>query len=201
MQQPLIYFLKAPLWHFDKLYSSKRSRIALREQTGASSNSRTWRTSLHPYWAISSSAWILLPPRSASWSNQKPWMTGEVRTLLKERNEAFRCGDGAQYSAARASLKRGIREAKTAYQRRTEEHLSSSNTRQVWQEVQHITGYKSNNLSEGESRLPPLSIHQHQHRLPPRAVLWAPYSTPSTLMTTPLPTPATPLLNVQATPQ
>ena len=103
--------------------------------------------------------------------NQKPWMTGEVRTLLKERNEAFRCGDGAQYSAARASLKRGIREAKTAYQRRTEEHLSSSNTRQVWQEVQHITGYKSNNLSEGESRLPPLSIHQHQHRLPPRAVL------------------------------
>ena len=70
MQQPLIYFLKAPLWHFDKLYSSKRSRIALREQTGASSNSRTWRTSLHPYWAISSSAWILLPLRSASWSIQ-----------------------------------------------------------------------------------------------------------------------------------
>ena len=71
----------------------------------------------------------------------------QVRTLLKERNKAFRCGDGAQYNAARASLRRGIREAKTAYQSRIEEHLSSRNTQQVWQGVQHIAGYKSNNLA------------------------------------------------------
>ena len=51
--------------------------------------------------------------------------------------EGERCGDGAQYSTARASLRRGIIEAKTAYQRRIEEHLSSNNTRQVWQGVQH----------------------------------------------------------------
>ena len=87
--------------------------------------------------------------------NQKPWMTGEVRTLLKARNTAFRCGDGAQYSAARASLRRGIRVAKTAYQRRIVEHLSSNNMRQVWQGVQHIIGYKSNNLAvaDGDASL------------------------------------------------
>jgi len=46
--------------------------------------------------------------------NQKPWMTKEVRALLKGRNIAFRSGDSAQYSAARANLKRGIRDAKAA---------------------------------------------------------------------------------------
>ena len=35
-------------------------------------------------------------------------MTREVQQLLKERKTAFRSGDGALYSAARANLKRGI---------------------------------------------------------------------------------------------
>ncbi|KAJ8408169.1 hypothetical protein AAFF_G00263970 [Aldrovandia affinis] len=47
--------------------------------------------------------------------NQKPWMTKEVQSLLRIRNTTFRFGDGAQYSAAKANLKRGIRKAKTAY--------------------------------------------------------------------------------------
>ncbi len=62
----------------------------------------------------------------------------------------FRSGDWAQYSAERANLKRGIREAKAANRRKKEDHLSSNNTRQAWQGVQHITSYKSNNLSAAE---------------------------------------------------
>ena len=73
----------------------------------------------------------------------------------KQRNKAFRCGDGSQYHAARASLRSGIRETKTAYQRSAEEHLSSNSTRQVWQRVQHTTWYKSNNLAvaDGDASL------------------------------------------------
>ncbi len=41
------------------------------------------------------------------YSNQKPWMTRGVRTLLKERNAAFGSRDKALYSAARANLKKG----------------------------------------------------------------------------------------------
>lgn len=41
--------------------------------------------------------------------NQKPWMTQEVWSLLKERDAAFRSGDGTQRSAAKP--RRGIREA------------------------------------------------------------------------------------------
>lgn len=82
--------------------------------------------------------------------NQKPWMMREIKILLKERNEAFRSGNEAQYSVARANLMRGIREAKAAFRRRMEDHLSSNNTRQAWQGVQHITSYKPGNLSEAE---------------------------------------------------
>ena len=81
------------------------------------------------------------------YQNQKPWMTKDVQTLLKERDTAFKSGDEAHYSAARTCLKRGIREAKTAYKRKIEDHFSSNNSRQLWQGVQHITNYKSSNLT------------------------------------------------------
>nr|XP_023669577.1 uncharacterized protein LOC111844905 [Paramormyrops kingsleyae] len=82
-------------------------------------------------------------------------MTRNVQNLLKERNSAFRSGDGAQYSADRANLKWGIKEVKAAYSKRIEDQLSSNNTRPVWRGLQHVTGYKSSNLSaaEGEASL------------------------------------------------
>lgn len=76
--------------------------------------------------------------------NQKPWMTRTVRKLLEERNTAFRSGDVALYSSARANLKRGIRKAKLDYKRKIEDHLQSNNSRQVWSGVQHITNYRTN---------------------------------------------------------
>ncbi|KAF7647947.1 hypothetical protein LDENG_00164230 [Lucifuga dentata] len=78
--------------------------------------------------------------------NKKPWMTKEVQSLLRERNTAFRSGDGVLYSTARANLKRGNREAKVAYKRRIEDCFQSNNSRQVWQGVQHITSYRPSNL-------------------------------------------------------
>ncbi|XP_041638451.1 alpha-1,3-mannosyl-glycoprotein 4-beta-N-acetylglucosaminyltransferase A-like [Cheilinus undulatus] len=60
------------------------------------------------------------------YSNQKPWMTGEVRTLLRNRNIAFRSCDMELYSVARADLKRGIRRAKQDYKNKTEDHLHST---------------------------------------------------------------------------
>lgn len=70
-------------------------------------------------------------------------MIKKVQNLLKEKNPTFRSGDGAHYSA---NPKRGIWEAKAGYRRNLEGHLSSNHNKQVWQEVQHITGYRSSNL-------------------------------------------------------
>nr|XP_043899150.1 uncharacterized protein LOC122780340 [Solea senegalensis] len=74
--------------------------------------------------------------------NQKFWMTNQVRTLLMALNAAFRSGDRALYSAARADLKRGIKRVKADHRLCIQSHLSSNNTREVWQGIQDITNYR-----------------------------------------------------------
>ncbi len=80
--------------------------------------------------------------------NQKPWMTSKVRCLLKKRNTAFRSGDKAQYSTARADLRRGIKEAKDDYRRKIEVYLEQDNSWSMWRGIQHITKYKHGTNSE-----------------------------------------------------
>lgn len=48
-------------------------------------------------------------------STNKPWLTGEVWSLMRSRDAAFRSGDLAAYKVARNNLKRGIRYAKRQY--------------------------------------------------------------------------------------
>ena len=82
--------------------------------------------------------------------NQKPWMTNRVRSLLKVRDAAFRSGDRALYSAARADLKKGIREAKADYKRRIESHFTSNRPREVWQGLQSITNFRGCDVTQGD---------------------------------------------------
>ncbi len=80
--------------------------------------------------------------------NQKPWMTSKVHCLLKKRNIAFRSGDEARYSTARADLRRGIKEAKDDYRRKIEVYLEQDNSRSMWQAIQNITKYKRSTNSD-----------------------------------------------------
>ena len=79
--------------------------------------------------------------------NQKPWMTGIVRSLIEDRNTAFRSGDRAQYSTARTDLRRGIIAAKVAYTKKIEDHFSDGDPRQAWQGIKKITNYKGSNTT------------------------------------------------------
>lgn len=81
--------------------------------------------------------------------NEKPWMTGQVRALLRARDAAFRSGDRALYSRTRADLKEGISAAKADHRRRIEEQLTSP--RQLWQGIQAITNYRGCAVSAGDS--------------------------------------------------
>ena len=77
-------------------------------------------------------------------NNQKPWMTAEVRQLLKARDAAYSGGDKAALCSARSALSRGIRAAKRRHAGIIKENLcSTGNTRQMWQGVQQITQYKT----------------------------------------------------------
>ncbi len=76
-------------------------------------------------------------------ANRKPWMTAEVRGLLKTRDEAFRSGDKAALKTARANLSRGIKNAKRSYGNKINNHFTNSrDTRSLWQAIQTITDYK-----------------------------------------------------------
>ena len=73
-------------------------------------------------------------------ANEKPWMTSEVRKLLRVRNNAFKAGDGVELRTARANLNRAISVAKL---RKIEGFFQdSTDSRRMWQGIQTITGYK-----------------------------------------------------------
>ncbi len=76
-------------------------------------------------------------------ANQKPWMTAEVRGLLKTRDEAFRSGDKSALKTARANLSCGIKNAKRSYAQKINNYfMDSRDTWSLWQAIQTITDYK-----------------------------------------------------------
>ncbi len=77
-------------------------------------------------------------------ANQKPWMTAEVRGLLKTRHEAFRSGDKAALKKVRANLSFGMKNAKRSYaQKKINYHFTDSrDIWSLWQAIQTITAYK-----------------------------------------------------------
>ncbi len=69
-------------------------------------------------------------------ANQKPWMTAEVRGLLKTRDEAFRSGDKAALKAARANLSCGIKMQNGHMFKKINNHFTDSrNTQSLWQAI------------------------------------------------------------------
>ncbi|KAK3560673.1 hypothetical protein QTP86_014520, partial [Hemibagrus guttatus] len=77
-------------------------------------------------------------------SNQKPWMTAEVRALLKLRDSAFRAGDKEALRTAKAKLSQAIKEAKRTHAQRINGHFQDSrDSQRMWQGIQAITYYKT----------------------------------------------------------
>lgn len=76
--------------------------------------------------------------------NERPWMNGEVRSLLRARNRAFKANDIVACKTARFNLKSGSRIAKTAYSRKIESHFEESrDARAIWNGLKCISDYKS----------------------------------------------------------
>ncbi|KAI4879938.1 hypothetical protein NFI96_005973 [Prochilodus magdalenae] len=75
--------------------------------------------------------------------NQKPWLNGEVRSLLKARDAAFRSGDAQELRRARRELTAGVKRAKAAYALKIQGHFSSQDPRSMWRGIKCITDYKT----------------------------------------------------------
>ncbi|KAI3359006.1 hypothetical protein L3Q82_015389, partial [Scortum barcoo] len=70
--------------------------------------------------------------RVRCFSNNKPWVTPDLRALLLEKRTAFQSGDRDELRRGRGILKRKIKECKASYRRKMEDHLQQNNVREVW---------------------------------------------------------------------
>ena len=79
-----------------------------------------------------------------TYTNQKPWITGNNRNKLKARAAAFKELDTNTdaYKKSHYSLRQTIKQAKRQYRTKIESYYTSSDTYQMWQGLKNSTDYK-----------------------------------------------------------
>ncbi|XP_077568118.1 uncharacterized protein LOC144193233 [Stigmatopora nigra] len=85
------------------------------------------------------------------YSNNKPWVTRDLRALLNKKKRAFRSGDKESLKTVQKELKREIRRGKTSYRRRLEKQLKRGNTKEIWRSLRTISGLGGNSGRGPES--------------------------------------------------
>uniref|UniRef100_A0A3P9LKD5 Reverse transcriptase domain-containing protein n=1 Tax=Oryzias latipes TaxID=8090 RepID=A0A3P9LKD5_ORYLA len=148
-------------------------------------------------------------------SNNKPWITPEIKALLKGKKRAFKSGNKEELRAVQKELRRNIRQGKMSYKRKLEEKLQQNNVSGVWRGLRTITGYNEpstqaegdqtwvNDLNLFFNRLdqlptPTLSFPPLLHSTTPTPIVLHP-DTPddSACSPPPSPTPTLPLTKAQ----
>ena len=79
-----------------------------------------------------------------TYPNQKPWITGNIRTELKSRAATFKERDSnlEAHKKSRYALRRTIKQAKHQYRTKIESYYTGSDARRMCQGLQTITDYK-----------------------------------------------------------
>ena len=74
--------------------------------------------------------------------NSKPWVNKEVKSLLSDKQSAFKKQDRSEVKKIDKSIKKAIRSAKLIYKNKLEDHLFKSNdSKTVWNCLKTITGF------------------------------------------------------------
>lgn len=111
--------------------------------------------------------------------NQKPWLTAEVRSLLRARDSAFRKGDTEALRVARRNLSTGIKRAKADYALKIQGHFSTNDPQRMWDGIKSITDYKRGDTECSRDPSLPDALNTFYARFE------ASNSTPSTRLTVP----------------
>ena len=85
-----------------------------------------------------------------TYPNQKPWITGNIRTELKGRAASFKERDSnpEAYKKSCYALRRTITQAKRQYRAKIESYYTGYDTCVMWQGLQTITNYKGKHSCE-----------------------------------------------------
>ncbi|KAL3984483.1 hypothetical protein ACER0C_016108 [Sarotherodon galilaeus] len=88
-------------------------------------------------------------------SNNKPWITPEIKAVLKQKRRAFKSKDKEELKRVQRELRGLIRNGKDSNRQKMENQLQQNNVGEVWRGLKTISG------------------HKHQNALPGRDVKWA----------------------------
>ncbi|KAM9812661.1 uncharacterized protein ACBT44_011751 isoform 1-T1 [Syngnathus typhle] len=73
-------------------------------------------------------------------ANSKPWITPEIKDLLRDKRRVFKSGDRDLLKTVQRDLRKKIREGKSNYRRRMEDQLQRDDISGVWRSLNTISG-------------------------------------------------------------
>lgn len=77
--------------------------------------------------------------------NNKPWITLDIKALLREEQRAFKSGDREKLKATQKELGKVIRSGKNSYRMKMENQLQQNSVSGVWRSLRTISGHKELN--------------------------------------------------------
>ncbi|TWW59262.1 hypothetical protein D4764_06G0007920 [Takifugu flavidus] len=96
-----------------------------------------------------------VPTRTVqSFSNSKPWITPDIKAILKEKKRAFLSGDKEDMKSVQRKLRRKIRHEKDSYRRKVKHQLQQNSICRVWKGLKTISGLKEHKSQSVEDRGP-----------------------------------------------
>ena len=86
---------------------------------------------------------MLVPQKEVLiYPNRKPWITDHTGILLKQRQAKLREGDTQAVKDLQKAVSREVTRGRQQYREKVEASLGSNNSRQLWQSVSAMTGYR-----------------------------------------------------------
>ena len=75
-------------------------------------------------------------------SNNKPWLDKNLKQKLVQKRKFISSGNRLELKLLQKQLDTEIQTCRQKYKRKLEDNFSKNNSKQAWQGLQHITGYK-----------------------------------------------------------
>lgn len=81
------------------------------------------------------------------YSNNKPWLSKDLKKLLNEKNWAFRENNHEGFKIKRKELRAMIQKAKIDFKHKVEDQLANQDVRSAWQGLNKMMGRDSRNVN------------------------------------------------------
>ena len=78
---------------------------------------------------------IVSTKRVKCYGNNKPWITKELKALLKEKKKAYQTGNNEDKHRIQRQLKNKIKDKKKQFKVKIESKLKANDTKQVWRDM------------------------------------------------------------------